>query len=136
MYTCSQYTISSISTPYQCQYGQIKVQSRHFIFLDSKWKNEEFIISLFLVHRQIFTEDIPEVESLPRHAVLDHLMSKAKELAIPYLEHIIHNCNDETPEFHNRLIHLYREKVQELLAEYIPSLPEGKGVVWWKKWYE
>ena len=97
-------------------------------FLSSLLQNEVNYFP-FLVHQQIFTEDIPEVESLPRNAVLDHLMTKAKELAIPYLAHVIHNCYDETPEFHNRLIHLYREKVQELLAEYIPSLPEGKGCV-------
>ncbi len=82
--------------------------------------------SAFPILPQIFTEDIPEVESLPRAGVLDYLTTKAKELAIPYLEHIIHNCYDTTPDFHNRLIHLYREKVQEQLAEYIPSLPEGK----------
>ncbi|XP_072024948.1 vam6/Vps39-like protein [Amphiura filiformis] len=78
---------------------------------------------------KIFTEDIPEVESLPRPGVLDYLITKAKDLAIPYLEHIIHNCNDVTPDFHNKLIHLYREKVQEQLEEYIPSLPEGQAPV-------
>ena len=82
---------------------------------------------IFAICIQIFTEDIPEVESLPRDKVLDYLMVKAKDLAIPYLEHIIHICNDETAEFHNKLIHLYREKVQVLMTEYIQSLPEGKS---------
>lgn len=34
---------------------------------------------------QIFTEDIPEVESLPRDQVLSHIEQNAKQLVIPYL---------------------------------------------------
>ncbi|XP_077997895.1 vam6/Vps39-like protein [Glandiceps talaboti] len=77
---------------------------------------------------KIFTEDTPEVESLPRDRVLAYLEGNpcTKELAVPYLEHIIFNCHDETPEFHNRLVHLYREKVQAMMTDYILSLPEGQ----------
>lgn len=73
----------------------------------------------------IFTEDTPEVESLPRDKVLDYLERIHRPLAIPYLEHIILECGDETPEFHNRLILLLRDRVQELMEQYISSLPEG-----------
>lgn len=34
---------------------------------------------------QIFTEDIPEVEGLPRDQVLSHIEQNAPELQIPYL---------------------------------------------------
>ena len=34
---------------------------------------------------RIFTEDIVEVESLPRQLVLDHLTSVATDLTMPYL---------------------------------------------------
>ncbi|KAJ8308553.1 hypothetical protein KUTeg_013427 [Tegillarca granosa] len=57
---------------------------------------------------KIFTEDLPEVDNLPR----EH-------------EHVILQCDDETPEFHNRLAQLLREKVQFLMQEYLQSLPEG-----------
>lgn len=34
---------------------------------------------------QIFTEDLPEVESLPRKRILNFLLENFKNLAIPYL---------------------------------------------------
>ncbi|XP_033637094.1 vam6/Vps39-like protein isoform X1 [Asterias rubens] len=75
---------------------------------------------------KIFIEDIPEVETLPRDRVLEYLMGVAKNLSVPYLEHVILAIGDNTPEFHNRLIHLYREMVQEKAAAYLHTLPEGQ----------
>ncbi|XP_064621475.1 vam6/Vps39-like protein [Lineus longissimus] len=75
---------------------------------------------------KIFTEDILEVETLPREELLDFLERVAKDLAIPYLEHIISNWDDTNERFHNRLINLYRERVQSLMDDYIRSLPQGK----------
>lgn len=74
---------------------------------------------------QIFTEDLTEVETLPRHKVLHFLKEGFKELAIPYLEHIIYVWEDQGPEFHNVLIQLYLERVQSLMKQYLNSLPEG-----------
>ncbi|KAL3874849.1 hypothetical protein ACJMK2_037811 [Sinanodonta woodiana] len=74
---------------------------------------------------KIFTEDLPEVESLPRDKILQYLEKISKDLAIPYLEHIINNCHDQTEEFHNCLGHLLREKVQNLMQDYLKSHPEG-----------
>lgn len=74
---------------------------------------------------KIFTEDTPEVETLPRNEVLEYLEKNSKDLAISYLEHIIHDCHDETPEFHNVLAQALREKVQTLMNDYLQSLPEG-----------
>lgn len=39
---------------------------------------------------------------------------------------MILQCDDVTPEFHNRLAQLLREKVQFLMQEYLQSLPEGR----------
>lgn len=52
-------------------------------------------------------------------------MEGFKELAIPYLEHIIYVWDDKSPEFHNVLIQLYLERVQSLMKQYLNSLPEG-----------
>nr|XP_023015227.1 vam6/Vps39-like protein isoform X1 [Leptinotarsa decemlineata] len=60
---------------------------------------------------KIFTEDIAEVESLPRPRILDFLLKSHKSVVIPYLEHVIHTWEDSNPLFHNALIHQYREKV-------------------------
>ncbi|KAF7284851.1 vacuolar protein sorting 39 [Rhynchophorus ferrugineus] len=60
---------------------------------------------------KIFTEDIPEVEKLPRPRILDTLLKSHPDLAITYLEHIIHTWNDVNPFFHNALIHQYMEKI-------------------------
>ncbi|XP_063296277.1 vam6/Vps39-like protein [Pelobates fuscus] len=73
---------------------------------------------------KIFTEDLTEVESLPRNLVLAFLLDNFKDLAIPYLEHIILTWEDQTPDFHNCLIKLYCEKVQSLMQ----ALPKDRAV--------
>ncbi|XP_065123366.1 vam6/Vps39-like protein [Paramisgurnus dabryanus] len=78
---------------------------------------------------KIFTEDLNEVETLPRDHVLNFLKEGFKELAIPYLEHIIYVWEETRPEFHNVLIQLYLEKVQGLMKEYLNALPEGVPAV-------
>ncbi|KAM3919215.1 vam6/Vps39-like protein isoform 2-T2 [Leptodactylus fuscus] len=78
---------------------------------------------------KIFTEDLPEVEVLPRDLVLKFLLENFKHLAIPYLEHIILTWEDQGPEFHNQLIKLYCEKVQTLMqaigSEEAVNVPAG-----------
>lgn len=59
---------------------------------------------------KIFTEDLAEVEALPRPRVLDYLLRSHSNLVIPYLEHVVHTWDDSNPLFHNALIHQYREK--------------------------
>lgn len=75
---------------------------------------------------KIFTEDIPEVESLPRDQVLSHIEQNAKQLVIPYLEHIIHVFNETKPQLHNKLVDSYRERISELMIAYKDELPEGQ----------
>ncbi|KAK6183438.1 hypothetical protein SNE40_010920 [Patella caerulea] len=74
---------------------------------------------------KIFTEDLPEVESLPCDKVLDYLENISTDLATQYLEHVILHLNNETPDFHNRLILMYKSHVSQLMKDYINSLPEG-----------
>lgn len=62
---------------------------------------------------KIFTEDIVEVENLPRPKVLDFLLREHKPLVTPYLEHVIHTWNDPNPLFHDALVSMYREKIVE-----------------------
>ncbi|XP_016951341.1 vam6/Vps39-like protein [Drosophila biarmipes] len=65
----------------------------------------------------IFTDELIEVESLPRAKVLDFLISKHKALVIPYLEHVITEWKDSNTLLHNVLLKQYREQVQRLLAQ-------------------
>ncbi|KAI4463649.1 cnh domain containing [Holotrichia oblita] len=59
---------------------------------------------------KIFTEELPEVEQLPRPRVLDYLIRSHPSLVIPYAEHVVHTWNDTNPLFHNTLVHFYKEK--------------------------
>jgi hypothetical protein len=55
-----------------------------FIIYPEVCFNDEYW-SFYNILFQIFTEDIPEVETLPRDKVLDYLEKNSKELAISYL---------------------------------------------------
>jgi len=65
----------------------------------------------------IFTDELIEVESLPRAKVLDFLISKHKALVTPYLEHVITEWKDRNTLLHNVLLKQYREQVQRLMAQ-------------------
>lgn len=75
---------------------------------------------------KIFTEDFgSETEHLPRDKVITFLERVNGNLVTQYLEHIIDVWNDSTPANHNLLIYKYRERVNQLLPEFLRSLPEG-----------
>ncbi|KAI7848688.1 CNH domain-containing protein [Circinella umbellata] len=59
----------------------------------------------------IFIDDLAEVETFPRDKVLHHLESISDDLAIQYLEYIIHELRDILPDFHNRLAIAYLDKI-------------------------
>lgn len=61
---------------------------------------------------EIFLTDTENAESLPRGKVLEYLQRLDRKLAIRYLEHLINNMRDMTPEFHGRLVSLYLEHIQ------------------------
>lgn len=56
---------------------------------------------------EVFLADTENAETLPRAVVLDFLQGIDKKLAMKYLEHLIHELNDTTPEFHQRIVDLY-----------------------------
>ncbi|KAH0563290.1 hypothetical protein GP486_002145 [Trichoglossum hirsutum] len=61
---------------------------------------------------EIFVTDSENAETLPREKVVDFLQGIDLKLAVKYLEHIIHELNDLTPEFHNRLVNLYLTRLK------------------------
>jgi tetratricopeptide (TPR) repeat protein len=61
---------------------------------------------------QIFLADTENAETLPRHKVLAFLQTIDAKLAVRYLEHIIFELNDLTPEFHQKLIDLYLDRLR------------------------
>lgn len=73
---------------------------------------------------KIFTEDVQEVEDLPRAEVLDYLLKNHKSLVIPYLEHIINVWDESKPIFHNILIQQYHEQIDSMKLGLLNS-PSG-----------
>ena len=58
---------------------------------------------------EIFLADTENADTLPRPVVLDFLRGIDKKLEARYLEHIIQELNDTTPDFHQRLADVYIE---------------------------
>ncbi|MCJ1317667.1 Vacuolar morphogenesis protein 6 [Xylographa vitiligo] len=56
---------------------------------------------------EIFLADTENAETLPRLQVLNFLQGIDQKLAVKYLEHIIEELNNTTPDFHQRLIDDY-----------------------------
>lgn len=61
---------------------------------------------------EIFMADTENAETLPRPKVLQFLQRIDRNLAVRYLEHIIQELNDTTPEFHQRLVNVYLETLR------------------------
>ncbi|CAG8564725.1 9381_t:CDS:10, partial [Ambispora gerdemannii] len=66
---------------------------------------------------EIFIDDHPEVEKLPRDKILKYLEQFSPDLCIIFLEHIIHELGDQTSDYHNRLIMAYLNKLRRLHNE-------------------
>lgn len=61
---------------------------------------------------EIFIADTENAENLPRDKVLDFLTCLDQDLAVEYLEHVINELGDTTPEFHQRLVDFYLQKLR------------------------
>ena len=57
----------------------------------------------------VFIADTENAETLPRQKVLTFLQGIDRRLAVKYLEHIIHELDDTTNDFHQRLADIYIE---------------------------
>ncbi|QDS73785.1 hypothetical protein FKW77_005669 [Venturia effusa] len=62
---------------------------------------------------QVFLADTENAETLPRHRVVDFLREIDNKLAVEYLEYIIYELNDGTPDFHQRLINFYLDRLKD-----------------------
>ncbi|THW62080.1 hypothetical protein D6D20_04547 [Aureobasidium pullulans] len=62
---------------------------------------------------EIFVADTKNAANLPKDKVLKFLVPLDKSLAVQYLEHVILELNDKTPEFHQKLVDLYLEKLRD-----------------------
>lgn len=63
---------------------------------------------------EIFLADTENAETLPRDKVVAFLEKIDVGLSVKYLEHIINELDDRTPDFHNRLVNAY---IQELASD-------------------
>jgi hypothetical protein len=61
---------------------------------------------------EIFLADTENAEKLDSERVVAFLQRIDLNLAVKYLEHIINELNDLTPEFHNRLVSAYMEDLK------------------------
>lgn len=63
---------------------------------------------------EIFLADTENAETLPRYQVIDFLEKVGNsDLAIRYLEHVIEELNDLSPDLHQRLANLYVDKLEK-----------------------
>jgi hypothetical protein len=60
---------------------------------------------------EIFLAETENAETLPRPRVLAFLEGIDTKLAIQYLEHVIHEWNDMSPDLHQRLLMLYLDRI-------------------------
>ncbi|CZR52880.1 related to PHO87 protein [Phialocephala subalpina] len=61
---------------------------------------------------EIFLADTENAETLPRDKVVTFLQDIDLNLEVKYLEHVINELNDLTPEFHNRLVEAYIQQLR------------------------
>lgn len=84
---------------------------------------------------EVFLADSENAETLPREKVVNYLSGINVDLEIQYLEHVISELGDGTPDFHNRLVELLintlkdnkvrDSKWEERLHKLVDFLKEG-----------
>ena len=78
----------------------------------------------------IFLADTENSETLPRLPVLEFLEGIDSDLAIQYLEHVIDELNDLTPDLHQRLLFLYLQRLQKYKSMVATDEESDE---WWRK---
>lgn len=76
---------------------------------------------------QVFTEDTAQAEAYPRAEVCEYLERIDVKLAVQYVEHIIDELKDDSPEFHNWLIRGYLDMMIEEKSQNIERQKEDEG---------
>lgn len=62
---------------------------------------------------EVFLTDTEHAETLPRQRVADFLQGIDTILAVRYLEHVIEELNEMSPDLHQRLLLLYLERLMK-----------------------
>ena len=70
---------------------------------------------------EVFLADTENAENLPRMKVFAFLEEYDHALALQYLEHVIDELNDQTPELHQKLLDLYLERLKESPNEEVQT---------------
>ncbi|RVX73243.1 hypothetical protein B0A52_02371 [Exophiala mesophila] len=70
---------------------------------------------------EIFLADTEIAESLPRDKVLSFLEPLDKGLAQRYLEHVVDELDDQTPELHQKLVTIYLQRLKDPDLENRPE---------------
>ena len=81
----------------------------------------------------VFLADTENSETLPRLPVLEFLDRIDSNLAIKYLEHVIEELNDLTPDLHQRLLILYLRRLQKHKSGECPFANDDESSKWWAK---
>lgn len=79
---------------------------------------------------EIFLADTENAETLPRQRVTDFLQGIDPRLAVRYLEHVIDELNDLTPDLHQRLLLLYFDRLMAHKSGQNPFEDEGAFVAY------
>ncbi|KAL4876646.1 vacuolar sorting protein 39 domain 1-domain-containing protein [Aspergillus karnatakaensis] len=82
---------------------------------------------------EIFLADTENAETLPREKVLEFLQGIDVKLAVRYLEHVIGELNDMTPDLHQRLVILYLDRLQKHQGSQDEFLSEENHLEWQEK---
>lgn len=62
---------------------------------------------------EVFLADTENAETLPRDRVISFLEGIDLDLAVKYLEHLVNELDDATPDYHNRLVRAYIRDLKE-----------------------
>lgn len=85
---------------------------------------------------EIFVADTENAETLPRHRVLEFLERIDRNLAVRYLEHVIEELNDMTPDLHYKLLLLYLDRLSKDKSKEWEFANEDDRVEWREKFLD
>ena len=78
---------------------------------------------------EVFVADTENADNLPRQEVLSYLEQLHPTFATHYLEHIILELNDQTHDFHQRLVDLYLDRLMQSKRAGAPDQHGLEGVL-------
>ncbi|KAE8360563.1 vacuolar sorting protein 39 domain 2-domain-containing protein [Aspergillus caelatus] len=85
---------------------------------------------------EVFLADTENAETLPRHRVLEFLQGIDPNLAVRYLEHVIGELNDMTPDLHQKLLTFYMNRLKKNGYDNWAFPHDEERIVWRNKFLE